>query len=262
KRYNYNIKLAQLKKEKIRFERQWRYLNKKIANFQKPELNENSLVLIDYTRKALVDIENKLNIMNQKLEEQILDINEEDTIIEELRKLETEKQKNIKNLAELERKQLQMLQSSEYYNTKKEIQKLEDSLTDIYEDLLKYSYKRLMTHKKILDLYKQTTEFEKIKRKIENELIESKTTAENFHQLFLKLMDVNKRVLLDELPNKIKPRIRPKEIKTPNVKAIIKKKKKYKRFEQKKLQIALEKQKSGKKLDFYEYKLILKHSKK
>ena len=262
KRYDYNLKLAQLKRKRIEYERLWSDLVKKIENFPKPQLNENSLVLINYTKKALEDIENKLTLLNQKLEEQILDINEEAEIIELLRKLETEKQLKIKNLADIEQKQLKKLQSSDYYNTQIKIKNLEDDLTDIYEDLMKFLNKRLMSHKKTLDLYKKAKEFEKIKKKIENELIENKTSAEGFHQLFLKLMSLNKKVLLDELPNKLTSRVRPMERKIPDVKAIIKKKKKYKRLEQKKLEIALEKQKSGKKLDFYEYQLILKHSKK
>ena len=75
-------------------------------------------------------------------------------------------------------------------------------------------------------------------------------------------MNLNRKVLLDDLSNKTKSFLRPKVLKTSDVKALIKKKKKVKRLEQKKLEIALEKQKSGKKLDFYEYQLILKHSKK
>jgi hypothetical protein len=119
-----------------------------------------------------------------------------------------------------------------------------------------------MTHKDLLDLYKKVKEFEEIKMKIDYELIENKTTADGYHELFLKLMNLNKKVLLDELSSKAKSEIRPWERRKPDVKAIIKKKKKYKKLEQKKLEIALEKQKSGKKLDFYEYQLILKHSKK
>jgi hypothetical protein len=262
KRYDYNLKLAKLKRRRIEYERLWNDLIKKVENFPKPQINENSLVLINYTKKALEDIENKMTIMNQKLEEQILDIDEEAEIIEVLRELEIEKQIKIKNLDNLEQKQLKDLQSSDYYNTQRKIKSLEDDLTDIYEDLMKYSHKRLMTHKKVFNLYKKAKEFEKIKIKIENELIENKTSADGYYQLFLKLMKLNKKVLLDELPNKLTGRTRPKEKKIPDVKGIIKKKRKYKKLEQKKLEIALEKKKMGKKLDFYEYQLILKHSKR
>jgi hypothetical protein len=262
KRYDYNLKLLDLKKKKDDYERLWRDLTKKVENFPKPKVNKNSLVLIRYTKKALEDIQNKITILNSRLEEQNLDIDEEADMIEELKNLEIEKQNKVKNLTNIEQKQRKELQSSDYYNTQRKIKSLEDDLTDIYEDLMKMLDKRSMTHKKILDLYKKAKEFDKIKKEFESELIENKTSSDAFHQLFLKLMNLNKKVLLDELPNRLTSRVRPKERKKPDVKRIIKKKKKYKKLEQKKLEIALEKQKSGKKLDFYEYQLILKHSKK
>ena len=262
KRDEYNSKLAELKSKRYEYERHWSNLNTKIENFPKPQLNENSLVLMDYTKKALEDIENQLRTMNQKVEEQILGIDEENEIIEQIRKLESEKKEKRNNLAVLEKKQLIEIQRSDYYNTQKQIQKIENDLTYIYDDLLKFLNKRLMTHKKTLNLYKKVKKFEQIKKDIEEELIENKTTAEGYHQLFLKLMNLNQKVLLDELPNKLTSRARPKEIKRPDVRSILKRKKKYKKLEQKKLQAALEKQKAGKKLDFYEYQLILKHSKR
>ncbi|MFX1281025.1 MAG: hypothetical protein ACFFA3_16870 [Promethearchaeota archaeon] len=262
KRDEYNSKLAELKRKRYEYERHWSDLTKKIENFPKPQLNENSLVLMDYTKKALEDIGNQLRVMNQKLEEQILGIDEENEIIEKIRKFESEKKEKMNNLAVLEKKQLIEIQRSDYYNTQKQIQKIENDLTYIYDDLLKFLNKRLMTHKKTLNLYKKAKKFEQIKKEIEEELIENKTTAEGYHQLFLKLMNLNQKVLLDELPNKLTSRARPKEIKRPDVRAILKRKKKYKKLEQKKLQVALEKQKAGKKLDFYEYQLILKHSKR
>jgi hypothetical protein len=262
KRYDYNIKIAQLKNKKIEYERNWVQLSKKIENFPKPQLNENVLVLVDYTKKSLEDIENRILHFNQKLEEQILDIEEENEITEQLRDLETDKRKKTNNLAQLEQTQLIKLQTSDFYNTEKKIKDLENTLTEIYEDFYNLSRKRLITHKKMLGLYKKAKTFGKIKQEIEKELIENKTSAESFHQLFLKLISLNRKVILDDLSNKKKSYLRPKVLKTSDVRAIIKKKKKIKRVEQKKLQIALEKQKSGKKLDFYEYQLILKHSKK
>lgn len=262
KRYDYNIKIAELKNQKIEYERHWNYLIKKMEDFPKPELNENALVILDYTRKSLEDIDNRIIDLNQKLEEQILDIEEESEIIEQLKDLETDKQKKKCTLTQLEQTELKKLQSSDFYSTQRKIRDLESNLTESYENLFNLSRKRLITHKKMLDLYKKANDFEKIKQKLENELIENKTSTEGYHQLFLKLMNLNRKVLLDDLSNKVKSFLQPRVLKTSDVKTIIKKKKKFKKLEQKKLEIALEKQKSGKKLDFYEYQLILKHSKK
>ena len=262
KRHDYNIKIANLKHKKIEYERHWSRLSKKIEDFTKPQINENALVLVDYTKKSLEDIENKIVNLYQKLEEEILDIEEENEIIEQLRILEADKKKQKNSLTQLEQTQLKKLQSSDYFSTQRKIKDLESSLTEIYENLYDLSRKRLMTHKKLLDLCRKAKGFEKVKQEIENELIENKTSAEGFNQLFLKLMNLNRKVLLDDLSNKTKSFLRPKVLKASDVKTFIKKKKKVKKLEQKKLQIALEKQKSGKKLDFYEYQLILKHSKK
>jgi uncharacterized coiled-coil DUF342 family protein len=261
KRYNYKIEIEKLRRKRFESERLWKNLTKKMKALPKPKLNNNILVSIDYTKRSLEDIEYKVNNMNKKLEEFVLDIEEENEIIEKLKELEINKQNKMKILIELEQKQTNKLQSSDYYLTKRRIEPLERNLQEIYENLIILSYKRLMTHKKMLDLYRKVKEFEKIKKEIENELIANKISADRYHQLFLNLMNQNKKVLLDSLLNKPKRIMRPREIKTPNVGAIIKKKKKYKRLEQKRLAIALDKQKAGKRLDFYELKLILKHSK-
>jgi len=262
KRYNYNQQITQLKNKKHEHERLWIHLTKKLESIQKPKFDENALVLLDYTKKSIENIENKIINMNQKLEEQTLDIEEENEITEKIRELESEKRKKINILADQEQKQLKKFHSSDYYKFKTKIKDTEKDLEEIYENLFILSNKRLMTHRDLLNLYKKAKEFEKIKKKIEGELIENKTTAKGYHELFLKLMNLNKKVLLDELSNKPKSEIRPWERRKPDVKAIIKKKKKFKKLEKKKLEIALQKQKSGKKLDFYEYQLILKHSKK
>ncbi|MFX1302840.1 MAG: hypothetical protein ACFFBV_05520 [Promethearchaeota archaeon] len=261
KRYEYNVKLAKLKSQKTEYERLWNHFTKKLSSLQKPKLNSNIAVSIDYTKRSIEEIENKIEIMNKKLEEQILDIDEENEIIEELRGLEKDKQNKITGLGELEQRQAKKLQNSEYYIIQRKIEPLENNLKEIYENLIKLSDKRLRTHKKMLNLYKKSREFENIKNEIVNELMENKTSAEGYYQLFLKLMDQNKKTLLNKLSNRPKSKIRPWKIETANVKAIIKKKKKYKKLEQKKLAIALDKQKAGKKLDFYELQLILKHSK-
>ncbi|MFX1455482.1 MAG: hypothetical protein ACFFDB_08930 [Promethearchaeota archaeon] len=262
RRHLYNLKLTKLKNRKIEYERIWKNQMKKLEVIPKPKLDENSLVLLDYTRKSLENIENEIEIINQNLEEQILDIEEENEIIEQLRELEKEKKEKMNILTNIEQKQIKNLQNSNYYTTQTKIKDLEKDLSDIYTEMFELLNKRLLTHKKTLDLYKRATEFEKIKETIKYALKENKTTAERFEQLFHKLMILDKKVLLDEISSNLKPVVRPKKKKTADVEAIIKKKKKFKRFEQRKLESALKKQKLGKKLDFYEYKLILKHSKK
>lgn len=262
KRNNYNNQLKKLKIKRIEYEKRWNGLKKKFKTIPEPEINANVSVSIDYTRRSLEDIQYKIDYMSQKLDEEILDIDEENEIIENLKILESERQNKIQILTNLEQKQIIKFQSSEYNKTSKEIDIVEENLREIYENMGILSYERLMTHKKILDFYRKIKEFEDVKKKIEIELIDNKKKAAGYHQLFLKLMDQNKKVLLNELINKARKKLRPKEILTPKVKAIIRQKKKYKNLEKKKLVAALNKQRLGKRLDFYEMQLILKHTKK
>lgn len=268
KRYKYNAQLEELKRNRVEYEQQWNRLRTKLKALPKPVIDSNISVSIEYTKRALENIVNNIDILNEKLEDQILAIEEENEIIEKLRDLEINKQKNINVLADLEQKQIKTFQNSEYNITKKKIQNLESKLYEIYENLYLFSFERLMTHKKMLGLYKNAREFDNIKQEIVEELKESRSNADEYHQLFLKLMDQNKKVLLANLSSRSKRKVQPKTmtppkvILTPKEKAIIKKKKKFKRHEQRKLEIAIEKQRSGRRLDFYELQLIMKHSKK
>ncbi|MHA1931761.1 MAG: hypothetical protein ACW96X_04420 [Promethearchaeota archaeon] len=261
KRYDYNIQIDKLKRKKNEYERLWDQYTKEMSTLHEPVVNSNILVSIDYTKRSIEEIEDNINYINEKLEDQILDIDEENEIIEKLGLLEKNKQNKIKILADLEQKQTKKLHNDHYYKTQSRIETLENDLREIYENIINLSHKRLMTHKEILNLYKKSKEFENIKEGIMSELIVTKTTTDEYCQLFSKLIDHNKNILLDKLSTRPMREVRPKKIKTPNVEAIIKKKKRVKKLEQKKLAIAIDKQKSGKKLDFYEYQLILKHSK-
>lgn len=261
KRYGYTIKLKELKRKKREYERLWSFLTEKLENLPKLEINSNISTSIEYTKRSLEDIEGKIIRLTNILEEQILDIEEENEITEKLRELEDNKEKKMITLSGLEQKKVSKLQSSDYYLTQKKKESIEKDLTEIYENIIRLSTKRLLTHKNMFELYRKVKEFENIKKEIENQLIENKTNAEEYHLLFLKLLNLNKKVLLEELANKEKIKIRPRKIPASNIKAIIKKKRKLKKHEQKKLAIALDKQRAGKKLDFYELQLILKHSK-
>lgn len=261
-RYNYNMKLTKLKNKRIEYERSWNHLTKKIKHLQKPKLNTNISVTINYTKRSIEEIINKIDILKKKLEEQILDIEEENETIDELRVLESSRKEKVNLLIKLKQKKDINLQSSEYYQTQKSIEILETNLKEIYEQMIKLFNKRLMTHKKMFDLYRKTREFENTKKEIVNRLKENKIIAGDYYLLFLKLMNQNKKIILDNFSNRPKSIIKPRKIiSIPRVNAIIAKKKKYKKFEKEKLAIALEKKETGKKLEFHELQLILKHSK-
>lgn len=225
----------------------------------KLEINSNISTTIEYTKRSLEDIEGKIENLNNALDEQILNIDEENEIIEKLTELENTKEKNLKILSGLKQKQILELQSNEYYKTLNKKLAIEKDLTEVYENLIKFSNKRLFTHKNMFELCRKVREFETIKKEVQKQLIENKNNAEEFQILFSKLLNLNKKVVLEEFAKKAK--LRPRKMPQSSINVIIKKKRKLKRLEQKKLEIALNKQKAGKKLNFYELQLILKHSK-
>ncbi|MFX1242943.1 MAG: hypothetical protein ACFFA7_16980 [Promethearchaeota archaeon] len=259
KRYKYNLKLEDLRRKKKEYERLWNSLTKKLNTLPKLEINSNISTTIEYTKRSLEDIEGKIENLNSALDEQILNIDEENEIIEKLTELENIKEKNLKILSGLKQKQILELQSNEYYKTLNKKLAIEKDLTEVYENLIKFSNKRLFTHKNMFELCRKVGEFEIIKREVQKQLIENKNNADEFQILFSKLLNLNKKVVLEEFAKKAK--LRPRKMPQSSINVIIKKKRKLKRLEQKKLEIALNKQKAGKKLNFYELQLILKHSK-
>ncbi|MFW9895539.1 MAG: hypothetical protein ACFFD7_07030, partial [Candidatus Thorarchaeota archaeon] len=146
RRNQYNLKLTKLKNRRMEYEHIWKNQMKKLKFIPKPKLDENSLVLLEYTRKALENIENEIDIINQDLEEQLLDIEEENEIIEQLRELEKEKKEKMNILTNIEQKQIKNLQNSNYYTTQTKIKNLEIDLNDIYTNIFELLNKRLMTH--------------------------------------------------------------------------------------------------------------------
>ncbi|MHA1914497.1 MAG: hypothetical protein ACW97V_09065, partial [Promethearchaeota archaeon] len=144
KRYEINEKLENLKRKKIEREDLWNRLTKEMSTLPKPKSFQP--VSIDSTKHSIEEIENKINIINNTLEEEILEINEENEIIENLRELEDKRQKEINRLVELEKQQVKKLQNNDYYKTQRRIKTFQKELEEIYENLINLSYERLMTH--------------------------------------------------------------------------------------------------------------------
>ena len=113
----------------------------------------------------------------------------------------------------------------------------------------------------MLDLCRKAKVFENIKKQIENELLGAKQATDRYLLLYSELKNQNKKKIIEEQLRIFKDRAKAKEKRMLNTKYIVKKKRLKKKFRNEKLEIALEKQKSGKKLDFYEFKLILDYSK-
>ncbi|MFW9865541.1 MAG: hypothetical protein ACFFEN_05515 [Candidatus Thorarchaeota archaeon] len=262
RRYLYNHQITKLREKQIKYQRQLKSLLIKKKNLTAPQLDKNIPISIESKKDYIKEIENKLSDLNKTIEIRVLDIEEENEIVEKIRRLEKSKQVNIQRLIELEQKQIREIENSDYYKTHRKIENTEMKLTDVNIDLNRYAYKRLNSHKKVLFLYRKVRDFEKIKIKLENELLENRNVAADSYELVLKLSNQNHINLFKELYNQSKNKTSLKVLVPKKKRVKVEKKKAYTKLKNEKLTIALEKQKAGKKLDFYELKLILENSKK
>ena len=284
KQQYYNQKIKRLKQKEIEFKKL--LTNKEKRKLTKPKVTDEISNSIRYIKQSIEEIESKINNLSNQIEEVTLDIDEENNIIEDIKNLDRDKQINLRQLRKLEQDLFREMKHDNYFKTVRTIEILEINLKEIPGDLDKLSKKKIKIHRKMLDLYRKAKIFEKIKKQIENELLEAKQATDRYLQLYSELTIQNNKILIEEqlrfFKNKVKakekrllntkhtikenrlPNIKyiTREKRLPNIKYITKKKILQKKLRNEKLKIALQKQKSGKKLNFYELKLILDHSKK
>ncbi len=258
----YNQKIKRLKQKQIEFNQLLDYVNREKKNLTELKVKDEISTSIRYIKQSLVEIENKINNLSNQIEELSLDVDEENNIIEDIKNLDKDKQINLRHLQKLEQDLFREMQVNIYYKTKRTFEILEANLKEIPRNLNKWSKKKVQTHRKMLDLYRKAKVFENVKKQIENEILRAKQATDRYLQLYSELTNQKKNELIEEQLRFYKNKAKFKEQRVVTTKYIIKKKRKQKKFRNEKVEIALEKQKSGKKLDFYELKLIFDHSKK
>jgi len=262
KRSYYNQKIKKLKQNEIDFKKFLEYLFKERKKVSEPKEKDEISALINRIKESIEEIEHKIFNLNIRIEEQTLDIAEENYIIEEIKNLYRDKQINLRHLRTLEGDLVKEMQGNTYFKTIRTIEILEVNLKEIPRNLNKWSKRKVKIHKQMLNLYRKAKEFEKIKRQIEKVLLGIKQTANTNLQLFYELKNQSEKKGFQEQLKIFKDKVKAKEIHKSKIKYLIKKKRTLKKYTKKKLANALQKQKSGKKLDFFELKLILDHSKK
>jgi len=261
KRRYYKKKIKNLKQKDLEFTKLLEYAYKERKKVTEPKIKDELSTSIKHIKVSIEEIELKIYNLNNKIEEQTLDLNEESYIIEEIQSLDRDKQINLRHLRKLEGDLSQEIQSNMFFKTVRTIKILEVNLRTIQRNLNKWAKRKVKTHKKMLDLYRKAKQFEYIKKQIENELLGTKQTTDKNVQLFYKLKDKSQKQAFQEQVKIFRTKIKEEETSRLKTKYIVKKKRSQKKYTKEKLAIALEKQKSGKKLDFYELKLILEHSK-
>jgi len=262
KRHYYNQKIKKLKQQEFEFKKLLEYAYKERKSASEPKLKDEISSSVNHIRDSIEEIDDKIYNLNKKIEEQTLDIDEENYIIEELKNLDRDKQINLRHLKKLEGDLIKEIKSNTYFKTIRTIDILEVNLKEMHRNLKKWSKRKVKIHKQMLDLYRKAKEFQNIKRQIEKELIGAKQTTDKNLQLFYELKNQSEKKAFREQLRFYKNKVKAKEIDKSKTKYIIKSKRTQKKYTKKKLAIALAKQRSGKKLDFYELKLILDHSKR
>jgi len=258
----YNQKIRRLKQKEIEFKQFLDYVKREKKSLKEPKVKDEISISIRHIKHSIKEIDDKINNLSNQIEELTLDLDEEENIIEEIKNLDRDKKINLRHLRKLEQDLLREIQHNTYLKTVRTIEILEINLKEIPRNLNKWSKKKVIIHRKMLDLYRKAKVFENIKKQIENELLGAEQATDRCLQLYSKMTNQNKNKLIEEQLSFFKKKVKAKEEQRQKIKYIIKKKRLQKKFKNKKLEIALEKQKSGKRLDFYELKLILNHSKK
>ncbi|MFX1366202.1 MAG: hypothetical protein ACFFCE_05265 [Promethearchaeota archaeon] len=237
KRDFWNNKVKKLKEKKIEYKTLLEDLIEEKKNLQKED-NKNKQIL------SIKQIEHKIENLERRIETEKLDINEENTIIDKIREL-----------AAMKQEYLSEQNSNELFIIERKIEIVKINLNKIYEQLNKWSEKSQDNHSKMLQEFQNVDKLKEDKRKLEEELINNKKTADKFHEQYLKLMNQRK--------NTYKGKKTPKSSKKPAMKyyRVNKKDEMLEKIKQDKLATALEKQKAGKKLNLFEARLILEKSK-
>ncbi|MFX0006314.1 MAG: hypothetical protein ACFFA7_06965 [Promethearchaeota archaeon] len=236
KRDYWNNKVKQLKEKKNEYKTLLDNLIDEKKDKQKPgkDLQANKQHL------SIKQIERKIENLERRIETEKLDINEENTIIDKIREL-----------AAMKQEYLSMPKNNDIFIIERKIEIVKINLNKIYEQLNKWSDKSQENHSKMLEIFQNVDKLKGEKRKLEEELIENKKTADRYHEQYLKLMNQSKKMYKGKKPYK------PVKIPTKKFDERAKKNEKIEEMRKQQLETALEKQKAGKKLNLFEARLIL-----
>jgi len=193
---------------------------------------------------SIKQIDKKIENLERRIEIENLDILEENAMVDKIREL-----------AQVKQEFLAEQQNSDFFKIERKIQIVKINLNKIYEQLNKWSTKSQDYHAKMHDIYQSVNDLREKKKTLEEELIENKKAADAYHEKFLRVMSKRKKESKGKRPNYAsKKRRGPKRHKTARNEELEK-------LKQDKLAAALEKQKSGRKLNLYEARLILERPK-
>jgi uncharacterized coiled-coil DUF342 family protein len=236
KRDYWNNKVKQLKEKKIEYKTLLDNLIEEKREKQKKGKDSKDIK----QQLSIKQIERKIENLERRIETEKLDINEENTIIDKIRELAAMKQERLSSQP-----------SNDLFIIERKIEIVKINLNKIYEQLNKWSDKSQENHSKMLEEFQNVDKLKGDKRKLEEELIENKKTADKYHERYLKLMNQSKKRYKGKKPYK------PARISATKFNERTKKNEMIEQMKKQQLETALEKQKAGKKLNLFEARLIL-----
>ncbi len=236
KRDYWNNKVRQLKDKKIEYKTLFDNLIEEKKNKQKKDKGSKDTK----QQFSIKQIERKIENLERRIETEKLDIIEENTIIDKIRELAAMKQESLSSP-----------KSNDLFIIERKIEIVKINLNKIYEQLNKWSDKSQENHSKMLEEFQNVDKLKGDKRKLEEDLIENKKTADRYHEQYLKLMNQSKKMYKGKKP------YRPGKLHTAKFNERTKKNQMIEKMKKEQLETALEKQKAGKKLNLFEARLIL-----
>ncbi|MFX1343907.1 MAG: hypothetical protein ACFFBC_02785 [Promethearchaeota archaeon] len=237
KRRDYwNNKVKELKKKKVEYKALYDQLLEEKKSIQKNNKSSDKLI-------SIKQVERKIDNLERRIETENLDIAEENAIIDKIRELAKSKQDF-----------LAAQENSELFKIERKVEIVKINLNKIYEQLNKWSNKSQENHTKMLEIFQKVDDLRERKKKMEEELIENKKSADRHHEQYLQVMNQRKKIMRGKRPYKTNKKPAPR---TDHFK---KKSEMMEKIKEDKLAEALEKQKAGKKLNLFEARLILEKS--
>lgn len=237
KRDYWNNKVKELKDKKVEYKTLFEKLIEEKNSIQKKSKTSDKLI-------SIKQVERKIDNLERRIETENLDIAEENAIVD-----------TIKKLAESKQEFLAQQENSDLFKIERKIEIVKINLNRIYEQLNKWSNKSQENHAKMLQIFQKVDELREQKKKMEEELIENKKTADRYHEQFLQVM--NQRKKFSKGKNLYKPSKKPVTVRSSHYHE---KNEMIEKMKKDKLAEALEKQKAGKKLNLFEARLILGQS--
>jgi len=247
KRDYWNIKVKKLKEKKIEYKKLLEGLIEERSKFKKTKGSNKGPKIYG----SIKSIEKKIENFERMIETDNLDISEENSIVDK-----------IKELAEKKQELLSEQKSDDLFKLERKIEIVNINLNKIYEQLNKWSNKSQDYHLKMLEAFDQVNELREQKKQLEEELIENKKAADDFHERYLEFMNQKKKRNKTSRGGNNRGK-KGKNMRGGSYRSAAKSKNEalMEKIKQDKLESALEKQKAGKKLNIFEARLILEQKK-